>query len=261
MIVINILNIFKILVFFYFGEKTSIRALFCCSIVTVGFFLGVQQEKVFEDKFTMSGVIFGVLSSFFSPLNSVYIKKSIKLVSNDLWLMNFWLNINAVVLAFPLIFIFDEHKKITTYNAIYYSFFWIILVISGILGFLVGYVTSLQIQVTSPLTHNISGTAKSYIQTLLGVIIYSEKKTLLWWISNFFVFAGAALYSYVRNEEMIVRFDAKQQQQLQQEASEKLLAGSSASISTSIDNKTSIEIQDEINNDQKTIINELKNES
>ena len=66
--------------------------------------------------------------------------------------------------------------------------------ISGFLGFLVGYVTSLQIQVTSPLTHNISGTTKSYVQTVLGVIVYNEFKTMLWWISNFLVLIGAALY-------------------------------------------------------------------
>lgn len=230
--------------------------MFCCALITLGFFLGVQQEKGFQDKFTMAGVFFGVLSSFFAPLNSVYVKKSIKLVSNDLWLMNFWLNVCAVIFTFPLIFIFDEHRKITTYSAIYSTFFWIILIISGVLGFLVGYVTSLQIQVTSPLTHNISGTAKSYIQTLLGVMIYNEKKTLLWWISNFFVFAGAALYSYVRNEEMIIRFDAKQQkldqQEQEQEQKEKLLADSSTSINTSIDSIISFENENENNLDNKT---------
>jgi len=65
-----------------------------------------------------------------------------------------------------------------------------------------GYVTSLQIQATSPLTHNVSGTAKAYAQTLLGVMYYNEVKTMLWWISNGFVLIGAAAYSHVRNQEM-----------------------------------------------------------
>ena len=55
---------------------------------------------------------------------------------------------------------------------------------------------------TSPLTHNISGTTKSYVQTVLGVIVYNEVKTLLWWASNFMVLIGAALYSQVRTAEM-----------------------------------------------------------
>lgn len=39
-----IMNI-KVLVYIYFGEKTSFRALLSCGIITVGFFLGVQEEK------------------------------------------------------------------------------------------------------------------------------------------------------------------------------------------------------------------------
>ena len=39
------------------------------------------------------------------------------------------------------------------------------------LGFAIGYVTALQIQVTSPLGHNISGTAKAAAQTILAVIM------------------------------------------------------------------------------------------
>ena len=42
-----------------------------------------------------------------------------------------------------------------------------------------GYVTGYQIQMTSPLTHNVSGTAKSYVQTLLAVVIYTEVKILI----------------------------------------------------------------------------------
>ena len=73
---------------------------------------------------------------------------------------------------------------------------------SGLLGFLVGFVTSLQVEVTSPLTHNISGTTKSYVQTVLGVVIYDETRSLLWWSSNFLVLIGAGLYSHVRTQEM-----------------------------------------------------------
>ncbi len=76
------------------------------------------------------------------------------------------------------------------------------MTISGILGFSMGYVTSLQIKATSPLTHNVSGTAKAYAQTLLGVMYYSEIKTMLWWLSNCLVLLGAALYTQVRRSEM-----------------------------------------------------------
>ena len=40
--------------------------------------------------------------------------------------------------------------------------------------FAIGYVTGLQIKVTSPLTHNISGTAKAAAQTVLATHWFNE---------------------------------------------------------------------------------------
>ena len=40
--------------------------------------------------------------------------------------------------------------------------------------FAIGYVSGLQIKVTSPLTHNISGTAKAAGQTVLATHLYNE---------------------------------------------------------------------------------------
>lgn len=58
------------------------------------------------------------------------------------------------------------------------------------------------LKVTSPLTHNVSGTAKAYAQTVMAVFYYNEIKSMLWWLSNLLVLIGAALYSQVRTQEM-----------------------------------------------------------
>ena len=42
--------------------------------------------------------------------------------------------------------------------------FWLAMTVSGIMGFLIGLVTVMQVKATSPLTHNISGTAKASVQ-------------------------------------------------------------------------------------------------
>ena len=76
------------------------------------------------------------------------------------------------------------------------------MVIGGVLGFAIGYVTGLQIQVTSPLTHNISGTAKACAQTVIATSWYHEVKPLLWWTSNIVVLFGSAAYTQVRRWEM-----------------------------------------------------------
>jgi GDP-fucose transporter C1 len=57
-------------------------------------------------------------------------------------------------------------------------------------------------QVTSPLTHNISGTAKACVQTVLATYWFNETKSLLWWFSNWVVLGGSAAYARVRQKEM-----------------------------------------------------------
>jgi hypothetical protein len=36
---------FKMLTYWFFGEKTSQRALACCGIIILGFIMGIDQEK------------------------------------------------------------------------------------------------------------------------------------------------------------------------------------------------------------------------
>lgn len=55
---------------------------------------------------------------------------------------------------------------------------------------------------TSPLTHNISGTAKACAQTILACIYYHDIKTNLWWVSNMVVLFGSAGYTEVKRREM-----------------------------------------------------------
>ena len=43
-------------------------------------------------------------------------------------------------------------------------FFWTSMTITGAMGFAIGLVTVMQVKATSPLTHNISGTAKAAVQ-------------------------------------------------------------------------------------------------
>merc|ERR1719499_160021 len=80
--------------------------------------------------------------------------------------------------------------------------FWFLMTLGGIFGFAIGYVTGLQIKVTSPLTHNISGTAKAAAQTVLATHVNAEIKSFWWWVSNFVVLMGSAAYARVRQLEM-----------------------------------------------------------
>lgn len=205
MVVRSLTTVFNvILTYIFFGERTSQKALGCCAVIILGFLMGIDQEKGLGS-LSISGVFYGVSASLFVALNAIYTKKSLNVVENNIWKLTLYNNVNACVIFLPFMFLFGEHTELINFSKLYDSYFWFTMVIGGVLGFSMGYVTSLQIQATSPLTHNVSGTAKAYAQTLLGVFYYNEVKTFLWWISNLFVLLGAALYSHVRNQEMKAR--------------------------------------------------------
>lgn len=67
-------------------------------------------------------------------------------------------------------------------------------------------------QVTSPLTHNVSGTAKASAQTVLAVSYYQEFKSLTWWISNAVVLLGSLGYTKAKQMEMVETFSKQQKE-------------------------------------------------
>ncbi|GJQ75999.1 hypothetical protein Trydic_g18053 [Trypoxylus dichotomus] len=81
------------------------------------------------------------------------------------------------------------------------------MTIGGICGFTIGFFTSLQIKVTSALTHNISGTAKACAQTVLATYWYNEAKSFLWWFSNGIVLFGSAAYARIKQLDMERKLD------------------------------------------------------
>eukprot|EP00096_Caligus_rogercresseyi_P011510 TRINITY_DN4535_c0_g1_i3.p1 TRINITY_DN4535_c0_g1~~TRINITY_DN4535_c0_g1_i3.p1 ORF type:complete len:326 (+),score=68.75 TRINITY_DN4535_c0_g1_i3:148-1125(+) len=198
----SLTTVFNVLfTYFLLGEKTSIKAIGCCLLIIAGFLLGVNQENAIGT-LSLSGTVYGVLASLFVCLNSIYTKKVLPEVSGSIWTLQMYNNLNAVLLFIPLMLIFGEFEVIAFYGGLFNMGFWAMMCLGGLLGLAIGYVTGLQIKVTSPLTHNISGTAKSAAQTVIATNYTGEVKTGIWWASNGIVLGGSALYAYVRNREM-----------------------------------------------------------
>lgn len=95
-----------------------------------------------------------------------------------------------------------EFRTVYNYSKLFEPLFWGAMTIGGLCGFAIGFVTALQIKVTSPLTHNISGTAKSCAQTVMATYLFNEHKPLLWWTSNFIVLGGSAGYARIKQLDM-----------------------------------------------------------
>ncbi|CDW53652.1 GDP fucose transporter 1 [Trichuris trichiura] len=152
--------------------------------------------------FSLVGVILGVLSTIFVALNAIYTKKMLPVVEDSTWQLAFYNNFNSLFVFLPLILVSGEVSEIMNLRKGFPPNFWLLLISSGIFGFLISYLTVLQVKVTSALTHNVSATAKSAFQTVLAVIVYSESKDMLWWASNVVVLISSFAYSYVRHREM-----------------------------------------------------------
>lgn len=184
------------------GQSTSKKALLCCGLIIAGFWLGVDQES-FLGSLSLKGTVYGVLGSVFLSLYSIHTKRVLPYVNDQILLLSFYNNLYAVVLFLPIIYLNGEIDKLKGFNFLLPSFL-VLTLVGGICGFLIGFVTTLQIQVTSPLTHNISGTAKACAQTVLATFWYNESKPILWWLSNFVVLFGSAGYARVKQQEMVI---------------------------------------------------------
>lgn len=212
----SLTTIFNVLfTYLILHTTTSCRALFCCAMIIVGYSAGVIIEGNIGP-LSWTGVIFGIASSITCALNSIMTAKCLPKVDGSVWRLTFYNNLNSLFLSIPVILINETNNLRDGFLNTNVTF-WIIMLVSGVFGFAIGYLSTLQIQVTSPLTHNVSGTAKAAAQTILAVLVYQEMKSISWWLSNVVVLIGSAAYAYVRHTESINRFKQQSLIQLTQE--------------------------------------------
>ena len=180
------------------NSSSSNQTLLCLGVVIVGFFMGSGGEI----NFSLKGTIAGILSSLFVSLNSIYTKKVLPVVDNDHWKLTFYNNVNACIMFIPLMVIFESEPIAAAFGMQFLSLtFWSAMWVAGFMGFAIGIVTVLQIKATSPLTHNISGTAKAAVQSILAFYIWGNAATFLGCLGIAVVLGGSLLYTYVKMEE------------------------------------------------------------
>lgn len=177
---------------------TSARTGQCLMIVIIGFFVGSAGEA----NFSLNGTIAGVLSSLFVSLNSIFTKKVLPAVDDNHWKLTFYNNCNAVALFTPLIILFELPVLVGALDKqLLSTLFWGAMTTSGFFGFGIGIVTVLQIKATSPLSHNISGTAKSAVQSIMAFYIWKNQPTFKGILGIFLVLGGSLMYTYVKMSE------------------------------------------------------------
>ncbi|XP_044292916.1 GDP-fucose transporter 1 [Varanus komodoensis] len=198
----SLTTVFNVLLsYLLLKQTTSLYALLACGVIIGGFWLGIDQEEA-EGSLSWAGILFGILASLCVSLNAIYTKKVLPAVDSSIWRLTFYNNINACVLFLPLMLLSREFSALYHFDKLGSMNFWCMMNLSGVFGFAIGYVTGLQIKFTSPLTHNVSGTAKACAQTVIAVFYNEETKSFLWWTSNMMVLGGSFAYTWVKGLEM-----------------------------------------------------------
>ncbi|XP_067413717.1 GDP-fucose transporter 1 isoform X3 [Emydura macquarii macquarii] len=198
----SLTTVFNVLLsYLLLKQTTSVYALLACGVIIGGFWLGIDQEGA-EGTLSWTGILFGILASLCVSLNAIYTKKVLPAVDGSIWRLTFYNNMNACVLFLPLMLLLGEFRTLYHFDKLGNPGFWSMMTLGGVFGFAIGYVTGLQIKFTSPLTHNVSGTAKACAQTVLAVCYYEETKSFLWWTSNMMVLGGSFAYTWVKGLEM-----------------------------------------------------------
>jgi len=187
-----------VLTFFILNTKTSSRATLACVIVFIGFVLG----SVGEVNFSWKGVFFGLLSSFFVALYSIYVKKVLPVCEQNEWKLSIYNTALSIGLILPLIIISGEANTMFDEPIFYTGQFWVYMTLAGIMGYLISISIFMQIKHTSPLTNTISGTVKACVQTILAIAVWGNEITAQNGFGILLVILGSFWYSYVRYMEM-----------------------------------------------------------
>ena len=182
-------------------KPVSIRVIACCITVAFGFILGTDQESL-AGTLSVEGVLYGVISSMFIALNGIFTKRALDVVDHDSVKLTLFNNINACVVFIPFVLLTGQLQNVVTDAVLLTDYvFWTFLVASGLLGFLIAWISAVQLDITSPVTHHISSNSKSVLQTIIAVAYYQDQKSLLWWCGILLVVIGAFAYAMVRIKE------------------------------------------------------------
>lgn len=181
-------------------KNMSIKVFLCCVSVAAGFVLGIDQEKV-AGTLSVYGVIFGVITSLFVALNGIFTKKSLDIVGHDSVRLTLYNNINASILFLPFVIGTGQLNQVIFSSMLTDYFFWMFLLATGCLSFAIAWISAVQIDMTSPVTHHISANTKAVLQTLMAVLYTHDHKQPLWWLSIVLVIGGALSYAIIKFSE------------------------------------------------------------
>lgn len=101
----------------------------------------------FSGSLSIAGTVFGVLGSLALSMYSIYTKRVLPHVNQQIWLLSYYNNVYSCFLFLPLIVLNKELPVILNFENLADAKFWLLMTGGGLCGFTIGFVTALQIQV------------------------------------------------------------------------------------------------------------------
>ncbi|KAI0284567.1 hypothetical protein BGY98DRAFT_947545 [Russula aff. rugulosa BPL654] len=181
--------------------RPSLPILLSCSIVTLGFFVGVFLDNVHVSG---SGILFGVASSLMTALHAAVMKRGFQVVEGSALSMSWYSNLLSAFLLLPFVIILGEGPavvEILSGHAQGLRTFLIGSAITGSVGFLLSIACALSIQVTSPITHMISSAVRGVAASILGVALFGDIMTLGRVSAIILILSGSIYYTWIKHAE------------------------------------------------------------
>lgn len=147
------------------------------------------------------GLAYGVLGSLLLSLYSLMIKRAMSALPVSNAALVGYVNANATALLGLVLLATPGIKAAIPPLAASAAPFWLAAAAVALAAYLLSLATMLQLQYTSALTHNVSGTAKATLQSLLGWVVYRNDVSAATAAGTVATIAGCAAYAYVRQQQ------------------------------------------------------------
>ncbi len=200
-------------------QPSTMGVLLSCAIVCSGFWVGLfGTDAKFTKGVTMSGVVFGILSSITTALHAIVIKSSMGVFQGNMLEMAWYNNVLSAIGMLPVVLMVGElpsiislfngglqqqmnDKSNTSSSAL--STFMVGVLVTGIFGFLINIAGFLQIKVTSPVTHMVSSAVRGVLQTFLAVWLFNDVLTGARVSGIVLILGGSTAYTWLRQQASV----------------------------------------------------------
>lgn len=186
--------------------RPSVKVLIAAGIVTFGFLTGISPNKDLPASASPSviSLVYGILSSLFIAVHAVLIKASLPHCNNSTIELAYWTNLGSAVMVAPFVLLNGEIGAIVRLSSspeFDGRTFAYGTITTGVFGFLLCVAGLLSIKITSPITHMFSSAARSVLQTLIGVWLFSDILTINRATSILVICGGSMYYTWVKHVE------------------------------------------------------------